>query len=47
MTFVGMTIGARAAGFRGDAFGRRFTYQVNLLVFGLGSLAAVLAPTIS
>jgi putative MFS transporter len=45
MTFVGMTIGALAAGFLGDAFGRRFTYQVNLLVFGLASLAAVLAPT--
>ena len=47
MTFVGMTIGALAAGFLGDAFGRRFTYQVNLLVFGLASLAAVLAPTMS
>jgi MFS transporter, putative metabolite:H+ symporter len=45
MTFVGMTIGALAAGFLGDAFGRRFTYQVNLLVFGLASFAAVLAPT--
>jgi MFS transporter, putative metabolite:H+ symporter len=47
MTFVGMTIGAPAAGFLGDAFGRRFTYQVNLLVFGLASLGAVLAPTMS
>jgi MFS transporter, putative metabolite:H+ symporter len=47
MTFVGMTIGALAAGFLGDAFGRRFTYQVNLLVFGLASLGAVLAPTMS
>jgi MFS transporter, putative metabolite:H+ symporter len=45
MTFVGMTIGALAAGFLGDAFGRRFTYQANLLVFGLASLAAVFAPT--
>jgi MFS transporter, putative metabolite:H+ symporter len=44
MTFVGMTIGSLAAGFLGDAFGRRFTYQVNLLVFGLGSFAAALAP---
>jgi MFS family permease len=40
-----MTIGALAAGFLGDAFGRRFTYQANLLVFGLASFAAVLAPT--
>jgi len=45
MTFGGMTIGAIAAGFLGGAFGRRFTYQVNLLVFGLASFAAVLAPT--
>src|SRR5215472_7449364 len=44
MTFVGMTIGSLAAGFLGDAFGRRFTYQVNLLIFGLGSFAAALAP---
>jgi putative MFS transporter len=44
MTFFGMTIGSLAAGFLGDAFGRRFTYQVNLLVFGLGSFAAALAP---
>src|SRR5262249_6799931 len=44
MTFFGMTIGSLAAGFLGDAFGRRFTYQVNLLIFGLGSFAAALAP---
>jgi putative MFS transporter len=45
MTFVGMTIGSLATGFLGDRFGRRFTYQVNLMVFGLASLAAALAPT--
>jgi putative MFS transporter len=44
MTFVGMTIGSLATGFLGDRFGRRFTYQVNLMVFGLASLAAALAP---
>ncbi len=44
MTFLGMTIGSLATGFLGDRFGRRFTYQVNLLVFGLASLAAALAP---
>src|SRR5262249_11447287 len=27
----------------GDKYGRRFTYQVNLLIFGLASLAAALA----
>ena len=37
-TFVGMTIGSVVAGFLGDRFGRRFTYQFNLLVFGLASL---------
>ena len=34
-TFVGMTIGSVVAGFLGDRFGRRFTYQFNLVVFGL------------
>ena len=40
LTFVGMTAGALITGFVGDRFGRRFTYQINLLVFGLASLAA-------
>jgi MFS transporter, putative metabolite:H+ symporter len=40
LTFVGMTIGALITGFVGDALGRRFTYQVNLLIFGLASIAA-------
>jgi putative MFS transporter len=43
-TFLGMTIGALVAGFLGDRYGRRFTYQVNLLIFGLASLAAAFAP---
>src|SRR4051812_35036170 len=43
LTFVGMTIGSVLTGFLGDKFGRRFTYQVNLLVFGLASLAAAFA----
>jgi MFS transporter, putative metabolite:H+ symporter len=43
-TFLGMTIGALATGFLGDRYGRRFTYQVNLLLFGLASLAATFAP---
>ena len=34
LTFVGMTIGAFVTGFLGDWFGRRFTYQINLLIFG-------------
>jgi len=40
LTFVGMTIGSLITGFVGDRFGRRFTYQINLLIFGLASLAA-------
>src|ERR1043166_2960428 len=43
LTFVGMTLGALITGFVGDRFGRRFTYQINLLVFGLASLAAAFA----
>jgi putative MFS transporter len=38
-----MTIGSLVTGFVGDKFGRRFTYQINLLVFGLASLAAAFA----
>jgi putative MFS transporter len=43
LTFVGMTIGSLITGFVGDKYGRRFTYQINLLVFGLASLAAAFA----
>ncbi len=44
MTFVGMMIGSFVTGFLGDRFGRRFTYQANLALFGLASLAAAFAP---
>src|SRR5215467_400785 len=44
MTFLGMTIGSLVTGFIGDRYGRRFTYQVNLVIFGLASLAAAFAP---
>ena len=43
LTFVGMAIGAFVTGFVGDKYGRRFTYQVNLLIFGLASIAAAFA----
>ena len=46
-TFGGMTIGAWLAGILGDKYGRRFTYQTNLLIFGLASLAAAFAPSMS
>jgi MFS transporter, putative metabolite:H+ symporter len=43
LTFLGMTIGSLITGFVGDKYGRRFTYQINLLIFGLASLAAAFA----
>jgi MFS transporter, putative metabolite:H+ symporter len=44
-TFVGMMLGSLVTGFLGDKFGRRFTYQSNLAIFGFASLAAALAPS--
>jgi putative MFS transporter len=44
-TFIGMTVGSLVAGFLGDKFGRRFTYQFNLMIFGLASFAAAAAPS--
>ena len=46
-TFVGMMVGSFGTGFLGDRFGRRFSYQFNLLVFGLASLAAAFAPNMT
>src|ERR1700757_1493792 len=46
LTFFGMTIGALITGFLGDRYGRQFTYQFNLMIFGLASLAAAAAPDI-
>jgi putative MFS transporter len=46
LTFIGMTLGSLLAGFLGDRYGRRFTYQFNLMIFGLASLAAAAAPDI-
>jgi MFS transporter, putative metabolite:H+ symporter len=43
-TFVGMMLGSLVAGFVGDRYGRSFTYQINLALFGLASLAAGFAP---
>jgi MFS transporter, putative metabolite:H+ symporter len=44
-TFVGMVIGTWLAGVLGDRFGRRFSYQFNLLLFGVASLAGAFAPS--
>jgi putative MFS transporter len=41
-----MMIGAGLSGYLGDRFGRRFSYQANLAIFGLASLAASFAPDI-
>lgn len=46
-TFVGMLIGAFSAGLLGDAKGRKFTYQFNLAIFGLASIAGSLAPSMN
>ncbi|MGX1791172.1 MFS transporter [Bosea sp. NPDC055332] len=43
-TFVGMTLGALLAGFLGDRYGRRRTYQWNLLLFGAAAIASAFAP---
>jgi len=45
VTFVGMMLGSFITGFLGDRYGRRFTYQANLVIFGLASVAAAVAPS--
>jgi putative MFS transporter len=47
LTFVGMMVGSFGTGFLGDRFGRRFSYQFNLLLFGIASLAAAFAPNMT
>jgi putative MFS transporter len=44
-TFVGMLIGSFLAGVLGDRYGRRFAYQINLLIIAVTSLAAAAAPS--
>ena len=46
-TFLGMLCGTFAAGWLGDRYGRRTSYQVNLMVFGLSSIAAAFAPNMT
>jgi len=45
VTFVGMMLGSFVTGFLGDRYGRRFTYQGNLAIFGLASIASAFAPS--
>lgn len=47
ITFLGMMIGSLGTGFLGDRFGRRFSYQANLALFGAASIAAAFAPSMS
>ncbi|WP_010631574.1 MFS transporter [Sporolactobacillus vineae] len=43
-TFIGLFIGSIVTGFVGDWKGRQFAYQINLLIFGMASLASFFAP---
>ena len=46
-TFLGMLIGSFLAGVLGDRYGRRFTWQANLLIIGVTSVAAAFAPSMT
>lgn len=46
-TFIGLMIGAWWAGVISDRYGRRISFQINLAIFGLGSLAAAFASSMT
>ncbi|WEV68574.1 MFS transporter [Bifidobacterium sp. ESL0775] len=45
--FMGLLIGSLVSGVIGDAKGRKISYSINLLVFGLFTFACTFAPNIS
>jgi MFS transporter, putative metabolite:H+ symporter len=47
LTFLGMMLGSFLTGFLGDRFGRRFSYQANLALFGAASIASAFAPSMT
>ena len=47
LTFLGTMVGSVVTGFLGDKYGRRFTYQANLLIFGLAAIASAFSPTMA
>ena len=44
---LGTLIGAFMAGWLGDRFGRKFTFQFNLILFGVTSVAAAFSPSMA
>jgi putative MFS transporter len=46
-TMIGLFIGSLLAGFAGDHWGRKFAYQINLLIFGAASIAAGFATNMT
>lgn len=45
VTMAGLFVGSLFAGFTGDRLGRKFAYQINLLIFGLASIAAAFSTS--